>query len=675
MTRARVLLVEDENIVAMEIADLLRTLGYNVCGMVSSGEEAIDWTAKTDPDLTLMDIRLKGKLDGIEAAEEIRRRFRVPVVYLTAYADEATLERAKVTEPFGYLIKPFEERELHTAVEMALYKHRMEGKLKESERWLAATLRSIGDAVVATDAQGLIEFMNPRAQTLTGWQQQDVLGKDSTEVLALVHEETQTSADNPVDRVLRQETVTSPADDVLLVARDETEIPISYSAAPLRDDRDQIVGVVLVFRDISERKRAKSEIAHRLAQTQTLREVMLSAASTLDFDEVLQRSFRALQARMQVESLGFAIPDKEGKEFKIHLPRSDGAAADKKVHLPLDKSICRKVYQTGVPVIIGDVREEPHYFEIDPHMRSELAVPVRAGGQVCGVLNVASRQPNAFGEEEQAFYTAIAGQLGVALENARLYEELQCRADELSEALTQLQELDRLKSEFMQNVSHELRTPLALIRGYTEWLIDHEFEQLPPQQQEMLKLVKRQTHILSDMVEDISLTLLSQTHPLHKEPVAFEKLIRLVVEDYRLMVRDAGLTLRTEIAPELPPVAGLSTYLRRLLDNLLSNAVKFTPAGGAITIGARQQGDNVVVEVSDTGIGIPPNQQRRIFDRFYQVNGGSNRRYGGMGLGLALVKEIVEAHQGTVSVASEIGKGSTFTVTLPLAAERGDDQV
>ena len=139
--------------------------------------------AELDPDLVLMDIHLRGGMDGVEAAEAIHNRFDVPVVYLTAYADPATVGRARVTEPYGYVLKPFEERELHVVIEMALYRHRMARKLKESERWLAATLRSIGDGVIAVDGDWRVRFMNPVAERLTGWRVDDAIGRELAEVL------------------------------------------------------------------------------------------------------------------------------------------------------------------------------------------------------------------------------------------------------------------------------------------------------------------------------------------------------------------------------------------------------------------------------------------------------------------------------------------------------------
>jgi PAS domain S-box-containing protein len=222
--------------------------------MASSGEKAVEMVAETQPNLVLMDIRLKGNIDGIEAAKRIHHSFDVPVVYLTAYTDEATLQRAKVTEPFGYLIKPFEGRELYTTVEMALYKHKMERRLRESERWLATTLRSIGDAVITTDARGSVTFMNPVAVTLTGWQPEDALGIASAEMLKFQDVGTGSLLESPVEKVLRDGLVVGDGSDTVLVARNGRELPVDYNAAPLKDDSGRTSGAVLVFRDMTERK-------------------------------------------------------------------------------------------------------------------------------------------------------------------------------------------------------------------------------------------------------------------------------------------------------------------------------------------------------------------------------------------------------------------------------------
>ncbi len=235
MAQAKILVTEDEGIVAMDVESRLQALGYAVTGVAASGEEAIRLADSTRPDLVLMDIKLLGELDGVAAAEEIRARFNIPVIYLTAYADDLTLQRARVTEPYAYLIKPFEERELLTAIEIALYKHEMEAKLRRSEQWLATTLRSIGDAVIATDVNGCLQFMNPVAEVLTGWKQAQALGRPLSEVFHVVTEKGRELVESPVDRVLRVGKTAELTAQVLLVNPDGRERLISNNSAPIRD--------------------------------------------------------------------------------------------------------------------------------------------------------------------------------------------------------------------------------------------------------------------------------------------------------------------------------------------------------------------------------------------------------------------------------------------------------
>ncbi|MCE8425025.1 MAG: response regulator [Candidatus Methanoperedens sp.] len=228
MTETQILVVEDEIIVAEDIKRSLQNMGYDVPSVVSSGEAAIKKAGENDPDLVLMDIMLKGDMDGVTAAGIIRSRFNIPVVYLTAYSDNKILERAKITEPFGYIIKPFNERELAVNIEIALYKHKMENILRDSKEWYYVTLRSISDAVIATDPKGCVLFMNPVAQEITGWMMDQAQKMPLKEVFNIAGE----------------------GDQTILTSKDKTKIPIHESSDTIRDEKGNIIGIVIVFRRI-----------------------------------------------------------------------------------------------------------------------------------------------------------------------------------------------------------------------------------------------------------------------------------------------------------------------------------------------------------------------------------------------------------------------------------------
>ena len=260
MAKIQILIVEDDGIIAKDIQNTLEGLGYAVAAITSNAEGAIEKAAETQPDLVLMDIMLEGDMDGVEAAEQIRDRFGIPVVYLTAHADEKTLHRAKTTGPYGYILKPFNEMELHTNIEIALYKSGLEKKLKENEQLLATTLRSIGDAVITTDVNGSVIFMNPVAESLTGWRQKDAVRRPLKDVFNIIDEHTGEQIEDPVTRVLRDGVAVGLANNTVLIARDGTKRSIDDSGAPIKDCKGNIMGVVLVFRDITEKRRAEREL-------------------------------------------------------------------------------------------------------------------------------------------------------------------------------------------------------------------------------------------------------------------------------------------------------------------------------------------------------------------------------------------------------------------------------
>jgi PAS domain S-box-containing protein len=262
--KARILIVEDERIAAEDLRLTLSQLGYEVAGLASSGEEALRLAEQRQPDLVLMDIVLKGPMNGIGTAKAMADRFAVPVVYVTAFSDTDTIERIKGTHPYGYLHKPFDFKELQVVVETALVKYRADRMLAQREEWFSTTLRSIGDGVLTLDSGGRITFMNRTASQLTGWDMADAAGLPVERIFRIVNEKTGRPAENPVRKVLRNGRYAGLANHMLLIRKDGCRIPIDDSGAPIRDDRGKLTGAVLVFKEISERRKAEAEI-HRLS--------------------------------------------------------------------------------------------------------------------------------------------------------------------------------------------------------------------------------------------------------------------------------------------------------------------------------------------------------------------------------------------------------------------------
>jgi PAS domain S-box-containing protein len=255
--QVKILIVEDEGLIAMDLGRRLAHLGYGVAGVASSGRQAMDLAARELPDIVLMDIRIEGEIDGIETARRIRHRFGLPVIYITSYADEMTLGRAKQTEPLGYIIKPFTDRALYSSIEMALHRHMTETGLRRHEGWLDALLHSIGDAVAATDEQGRIRLMNRAATRITGWPETEALGRLFHEVVNLSEFDSRQPVD-PIEDVLYSRN-TIPAVRFYLQSRDGHEAIVEHSTATVVQD-DAIRGGVFVFRDITDRVRIEEEL-------------------------------------------------------------------------------------------------------------------------------------------------------------------------------------------------------------------------------------------------------------------------------------------------------------------------------------------------------------------------------------------------------------------------------
>lgn len=304
-----------------------------------------------------------------------------------------------------------------------------------------------------------------------------------------------------------------------------------------------------------------------------------------------------------------------------------------------------------------------------------LDIPLEVRGELIGVLTLLGEETQFIEEDTHRLLRTLSVPIALALQNARFYEAAAHQAVVMEEALRRQEELDQMKDELLQNISHELRTPLALVTGYTQMLQNGTLGPMPDQQAEIIDIISRRSTMLRNLVENVTLHWQIENP---KDEIALLEVIdlcefvRQASTEFQNEAQQQKLTLATEIPSTPMLIKSVSLQLHRLIDNLLSNALKFTQSGGQIKIGMKAQGDSVILAVCDTGIGVPEDKLEYIFERFYQVDGSATRRYGGVGLGLALAKSIVEAHRGQIWAESPVTKdpehpGTCIQIRLPLA--------
>jgi PAS domain S-box-containing protein len=612
----KILVVEDEKIVAKDIQNRLKNFGYHVPAIASSGEEAIKKAAEFNPDLILMDIMLNKSMDGVETAKKIREMYDIPVVYLTAYADDSTLQRAKLTEPFGYILKPFEERELYTTIEMALYKHKMEKKLKESEQWFATTLKCIGEAVIATNRERLITFMNPVAEMLTGWKLNEALGKNLMEVFKIVDDSRKNLDETPITRSFKRNASISTINHTL-ISKNGTERAIDANASPIRDDKGNIAGVVMVFRDITERRRVEEQLREQAALLNKAQDAII----VRDMEDRIvfwNKSAEDLYGWTAVEAVSKIATELLNKGDLTQFNEARREVLEKKEW----RGELRQVAKSGKDVIV----------------ESRWSLIQDREGKPKSILLV---------------NTDITDRKKLAAQFLRT------------------QRMDSIGT-LAGGIAHDLNNVLAPILMSVQILRKRFTDE---RSQQVLSTLEQSAQRGADMVKQV----LSFARGIEGERVILQP--KHLIVDIQRMMNEAfpkSIQIETSVRSDLCTVIGDATQLYQVLMNLCVNARDAMPNGGKLTVEAENiyldenyarmhmeavPGQFVLIKVSDTGIGIQAPILDKIFEPFF-----TTKEIGkGTGLGLSTVLGIVKSHDGFIDVSSSEGKGSTFKIYLPAA--------
>ncbi|HYO51869.1 ATP-binding protein [Archangium sp.] len=661
----RIFIVEDQRLIAADLENTLRKLSYHVVGNATTGEEAIEKVSTSHPDLVLMDIRLRGDMDGIQAAGAIRQRLDIPIVYLTAYADEETILRAKETSPFGYVVKPFNERELRAAIEIAIYKHETDRLLTEerTRRQAAEEFRLIVDsvrdyAIFRMDAEGRITTWNVGAEQIKGYRSEEVLGKH----FSIFYTPEDAKAGKPESDLRLAAAEGSIEDEGWRVRKDGSRFWANTVITALRDEKGRLLGFGKVTRDDSDRKRREDVQRFLDHATMTL-------TSTLELQETLDRVTR-LAVPDLAEWCLLDLPNETGHLVQVatahvepekeELARRLGRGLPSRVDL---QHGARHVFRTGKSEIhpqLDDPLVAAGMLGIEyPELLRELGVlsyicvPIQFRGKTQGVLNLLrSASARRYTSSDLAVAEDLARRASLAIDNARMFQETQ--------------EAIRVRDEFLQIASHELKTPLTPLQLQLDTLA-HAFEKSGVQNERLsarLETATRQTARLSRLVEsllDVSRITAGQLL-LQPEEFDFSEMVRDVVERFQAEARNAGCEI--SVGGETALVGRWDRLrLEQVVSNLLSNALKYG-ARKPVEVEARASDGMVRLAVTDHGIGINKEALGRIFGRFERAV--SLRHFGGLGLGLFIAKQIAEAHGGSIVVQSQPGHGTTFTVVLPL---------
>lgn len=517
-----------------------------------------------------------------------------------------------------------------------------------------ALIEGMTDSVVVIDTQFRILDLNTAAQQLIGLTRAASVGQPAAGFIPLW---SQVAHRLPRAGTLRLEI---ESDDPLTVRF------LDVQTSPLYERSNRLRGWLLVLRDISDRKRAEHAQRDQTAMTEALRDSISALTTTLSLDEVLDRILAEVVAVAPSDSSDIMLIE----DGVARIVRSKGYVERGKedwvtrARLPvMETANLRFMAEIGQPIAIADTHLDPNWvrFPEVEWLRSYAGAPIVSKGQVIGFLNLDSITPGFFAQEHAQRLQAFANQAGIAIENARLYSSLQ-------EVNAQLWIALQAKEEMIQNVSHELRTPLTLIMGYIELIETGQLGALNEDQHHALQVMRQQGRRLHFMVSSLLALQTFNPDKLHLEPLDLATWLSTTAKAWQLVAAERGLKLCIQTPAEPLLILAGPSHLELVIGNLLDNAIKFSPEGGQIWVRAWPQDGKMMLAVADQGIGIPGDKLQHIFDRFYQVDGSITRRFGGIGIGLALCQAIITAHDGTIEVSSPgPDQGATFTVCLPIA--------
>ncbi|HLM75639.1 MAG TPA: PAS domain S-box protein [Polyangiaceae bacterium] len=566
--------------------------------------------------------------------------------------------------------------------ELVQAKEALERKTQELAHF-AAVVESSDDAIVSKTLDGLITTWNKGAERIFGYTAEEVIGKPITILFPpdrLSEEPSILARLRRGERIDHYETVRQRKDGSLLF--------VSLTVSPVKDSSGKIIGVSKIARDITAQKRAEEALRDEKRVLELLNKTGIVIASQLDLQNLVQSVTDAATELVgaQFGAFFYNTQDDEGDGLTLYTLSGAPREAFEKLGLPRPTSLFGPTFRGEGPIRCDDVLADPRYGKTSFHrgmpkghlpVRSYLAVSVVSrSGEVLGGLFFGHSEPGIFTERSERILVSVAAQAGVAIDNARLYDDVKRAAKEREYLLdaeraarAEAERVSLMKDEFLATLSHELRTPLNAILGWSQILRSRR-----RQDQEVLEglsVIERNARVQTQLIEDLldMSRIISGKLRLDVQRVDVGDALKAAVASVRHSAE--AKDIRLELSPGSVPgtVRGDPNRLQQCFWNLLSNAIKFTPKGGRIRASLKQAEDQIEVSVADSGQGIKPEFLPHVFERFRQADASTTRRHGGLGLGLSIVKHLVELHGGSVRAESlGEGQGATFSIELPVMA-------
>ena len=560
-------------------------------------------------------------------------------------------------------------------------RRRAESERDQANAMLRTFIEAVPGVVYAKDRQGRMLLANRGTAELVGQPAEALLGRTDAEFL----QDKETAGTVMANDRRIMESARPEQVEEVVHRTDGTVAHWLSSKAPLFDVHGEVIGLIGASVDITERKREQERARHEAEMLDVLNRTGALLAGELDL-EVLLQSVADAATRLTGARYGaffYNGEDAQGEAYELYALSGAPRDAFEGFGRPRLTAMFEPAFRGGAPVRVEDLQQDPRYGPLPAHagspagelpVRSYLAVSVVSRrGDVIGGLFFGHPEPGVFSERSERLAVGIAGQAAVAIDNARLYAEAQQAAQERTHLLeseraarAEAERASTLKDEFLATLSHELRTPLSAILGWAHIL--RRKVGTDPSLAKGIDVIERSTRVQTQLIEDLldMSRITSGKLRLDLQPVAPLAFVQAAMDSVRPAADAArvGLVLRVDDA--VPAVMGDAGRLQQVVWNLLTNAIKFSPAGGEVQVLVAGDDDEVRIEVADSGIGIAPEFLPYVFDRFRQADGSTTRRFGGLGLGLSIVRHLADLHGGTVVARSAgEGRGATFVLTLP----------